>query len=69
MGALVPVCLADFFAIKALAFLAFAAVVYLYWTSLREKREQRRDRQWLENRRRELKEKTASQAEHPPRAR
>ena len=65
MGALVPVCLADFFAIKAMAFLACALIAYLYWTGLREKREQRRERLWLENKRRELKEKVAKQAEPP----
>lgn len=56
----IPVCLAEFFAVKALALLALALVVYLYWTVFKEKRDRRRETEWLENRRRELKEK----AEH-----
>ena len=69
MGALIPICLAEMFAIKALAVLALGIVAYLYWTGLREKREQRRDRRWLEDKRREIKEKAASRAEEPPHAR
>ena len=65
MGALVPVSLADFFAIKALAFLAFVIVVYLYWTGLREKLEQRRHRRWLEDKRREIKEKAVREVPPP----
>jgi membrane protein implicated in regulation of membrane protease activity len=55
------------FGIKVLAFLACVLVVYLYWTSLRERLEKRRQRRWLEDKRRELKEKAARKAE-PPRA-
>ena len=55
----VPVCLADFFAIKALALVALALVAYLFWMGFMEKLNQRRERQWLEARRRELKEKSA----------
>lgn len=60
MGYCIPVCLADFFAIKALALAALGLVVFLYWTGFKERRNQRRERRWLEDRRRELKEKTAS---------
>ena len=49
-----PVCLADFFAIKAMAAVAVGVVVYLYWSGFQEKRAQRRDREWLENKRREI---------------
>lgn len=66
MHALIPICLADFFAIKALAVLVLGLVAYLYWTGLREKREQRRDRRWLETKRREIKERAARKAEQLP---
>jgi hypothetical protein len=59
MGDRFPICLADFFAIKVVALLALGMVVFLYWSAFKEKRERRRERQWLENRRRELKEKMA----------
>jgi cbb3-type cytochrome oxidase subunit 3 len=62
MGYRIPICLADFLAIKALALLALAVVAYLYWTSFKEKRLRRREREWLEARRRELKEKTAGKS-------
>jgi membrane protein implicated in regulation of membrane protease activity len=65
MGAIVLIGVASTFAIKGLALLALALVVYLYWLSFREKRDQRRERQWLEDRRRELKEKTATKVEPP----
>jgi|CZKM01.1.fsa_nt_gi hypothetical protein len=58
-----PVCLAEFFAIKAMALLAVGIVVYLYWTGFQEKRAQRRDRKWLENKRRELKAKAGNKSE------
>jgi hypothetical protein len=65
MGAFVLVGLANTFAIKGLALLALGIVAYLYWLGIREKREERRRRQWLENRRRELKEKATMKAEPP----
>ena len=63
MGAHIPVCLAELFAIKALAFLMVSLIVYLYWLGVKEKRAQRREREWLENRRRELKAKAANRSE------
>lgn len=66
--ALIPVCLAEAFAIKGIAFLAVCLVAYLYWCSLKEKLARRRERQWLESRRRELRDKAASQAEPPSRS-
>ena len=65
MSEFTPFCLADFFAVKGIAFLACVLVVYLFWSGLRERREQRRRRQWLENKRRELKQKAAKQTEPP----
>jgi membrane protein implicated in regulation of membrane protease activity len=67
MGQYIPVCLADFFAIKALAFLALAVVLYLYWSSFNEKLAQRRERKWLENKRRELEARPPNKPEPPPR--
>jgi hypothetical protein len=55
----VPICLAEFLAIKGIAVLAFGLIAYLFWSGVREKRDQRRERQWLEERRRALKEKVA----------
>ncbi len=49
-----PVCLAEFLAIKGIALIGLALVAYLWWSGFKEKREQRRERAWLENRRREL---------------
>ena len=63
MGAHIPVCLAELFAIKALAFLVVSLVVYLYWSGVKEMRAQRREREWLENKRRELKAKAAHKPE------
>jgi hypothetical protein len=63
MGHYIPVCLAEFFAIKAIAFLAAGLVAYLYWTGIQEKRTQRRDREWLENKRREIKAKAGNKSE------
>ena len=60
MGQYIPICLAEFLAIKGIAALAFGLIVLLYWSGLKEKRDQRRERKWLENRRRELKAKTAN---------
>ena len=65
MGALIPVCLAEMFAVKAVALLVLGFVAYLYWTGIRDKRAQRRQRQWLEDKRRELKEKAARKVEPP----
>jgi hypothetical protein len=62
MGALTPICLADYGAIKGIALVALALVAYLYWTGFKEKRLRRREQKWLEARRRELREKEA----HPP---
>jgi hypothetical protein len=59
MGKLIPICLADFMAIKVLALVALGLVGFLYWTGFKEKRNQRRERQWLESKRRELKAKAA----------
>ena len=66
MGQSVPVCLAEFFAIKAIALLAVALVVYLYWSGVREKRAQRREREWLENKRRDLKATPSNKSKLPP---
>jgi hypothetical protein len=66
MGAHIPVYLADLFAVKALALLAVGIVVYLYWLGFQEKRAQRRDRQWLESRRRSIKAKESPKSEPPP---
>jgi hypothetical protein len=55
--------MAELFAIKALAFLVVSLIVYLYWSGVKEKRAQRREREWLENRRRELKAKAANRSE------
>jgi membrane protein implicated in regulation of membrane protease activity len=63
MDELFAVCLAEFFAIKGIAFVAFSLVVYLYWIGFKEKREQRRERQWLADKRRELKEKAETKPE------
>src|SRR5665811_567111 len=65
MGAIAPVCLADFAAIKVLALLALGLVAYLYWSGFSEKRAERRDRKWLESRRREFKEKAAAKPAPP----
>ncbi len=58
MGHYIPICLAEFFGIKAVALLAVGVIVLLYWSGLKEKRDQRRERKWLEDKRRELKAKT-----------
>jgi hypothetical protein len=63
MGQYVPICLADFLAIKGIAFLAFGLVIVLYWSGVKERRAQRRERKWLENKRRELRAKTANKSE------
>ena len=65
MGVIAPVCLAEFFAFKALALVAVGLVGYLYWLGIKEKRAQRRDREWLESKRREIKEKAARKFEPP----
>ena len=55
MGKLVAVnfvCLADYGAIKGMALVALGIIAYLYWSNLREKRELRRQRRALEQRRR-----------------
>lgn len=62
MGQYIPVCLAEFFAIKAIAFLALGLIVYLYWSGVKEKRAQRRERKWLENKRRDLRAKTGDKS-------
>jgi cbb3-type cytochrome oxidase subunit 3 len=67
MCALIRVCLADFAAIKGIAVLALVLVAYLYWANLREKRERRRERQWLEDRRRALKENADNKSSPPTR--
>jgi hypothetical protein len=65
MGHYIPICLADFFAIKAIAFLAFGVIVLLYWSGVKEKRAQRRERKWLEDKRRELREKGGNKPQDP----
>jgi hypothetical protein len=62
MGQYIPVCLAEFFAVKAIAFLALGLIVYLYWSGVKEKRAQRRERKWLENKRRDLRAKTGDKS-------
>src|ERR1039458_9784990 len=57
-----PVCLPAVLGNKAIALLAVGIVVYLYWTGFQEKRAQRRDRKWLENKRRELKAKAGNKS-------
>ena len=59
-------CLAEFFAVKAMALLALALVLYLYWSGVNEKRAQRREREWLENKRRDLKARPPNKSEAPP---
>jgi hypothetical protein len=66
MLAIAPVCLAEFFGVKVIALIALGIVVYLYWTGFKEKRTLRRDRKWLEARRRELKENAATKSAPPP---
>jgi hypothetical protein len=63
VGQYIPICLAEFLAIKGIALLAFGLVVVLYWSGVKERRAQRRERKWLENKRRELRAKTASKFE------
>ena len=66
MVAIAPVCLAEFFGIKVIALIALGIVAYLYWTGFKEKRTLRRDREWLEARRREIKAKAAKKITLPP---
>jgi hypothetical protein len=63
----IPVCMADFLAIKGIALFALALVSYLWWSAFKEKRERRRERVWLENRRRELREEAEAKAVPPHR--
>ena len=63
MGPYIPICLAEFAAIKGIAFVACGVVVYLYWSGVKEKRAQRQERKWLENRRRELRAKADNKPE------
>ena len=63
MGQYIPICLAEMFAIKAIAFLAACLMGYLLWLGLKEKLAQRRERKWIENKRRELREKAANKSE------
>ena len=67
MGTFIPVCLADFLAIKGIALIALGLVGYLWWSGFQEKRDRRREQAWLENRRRELREKAASKGAPPHR--
>jgi len=62
----IPVLLAEALALKALAVLALCLVAYLYWTSIREKLEQRRHRRWQEQRRRDYEQKLAQEQKVPP---
>ena len=66
MGVHIPICLAEFFAIKAMALVAAGVVAYLYWSAIRERLDRRRERKWLEDKRRELKAKTADESKTPP---
>ena len=68
MGSLIAVLLAEGFAVKAVAFLALCLVGYLYWTGIREKLERRRERRWLEERRRETSGKAVPKSKPPARA-
>jgi hypothetical protein len=61
MGAFITVCLADFIGVKIIAVLGALLVAYLYWLGIREKMDRRREREWLENKRRELTEKNQAQ--------
>jgi hypothetical protein len=67
MGKNIPICLADFLAIKGIALFALALVSYLCWSGCKEMLRRRRERVWLENRRRELREKTEAEADLPRR--
>jgi len=67
MGKFIPICLADFLAIKGIALIALLVVGYLWWSGFKEKRDQRRERAWLENRRRELTAESKAKAVPPPR--
>ena len=62
MDQYIPVCLAEFFAVKGIAFLVLGLIVYLYWSGIKEKRAQRREREWLANRRRELRAKAGNKS-------
>ncbi len=50
---LVPVSLADFAAIKAIALIGVLVIVFLYWDEFKEKRIRRRQQRELEERRRQ----------------
>jgi hypothetical protein len=50
--ALGSLCLAEYGAVKGLAVIALAVIVYLCWSSFQEKRERRRQRRATEQRRR-----------------
>jgi hypothetical protein len=65
MVALIPIILAEGFAVKAMAFVALCLVAYLYWTGVCEKREVRRLRQWQAEKRREAAERAARRNEPP----
>jgi hypothetical protein len=67
MGKFIPICLADFLAIKGMALIALALVGYLWWSGFKEKRDRRREQAWLENRRRELRDKSETKAVPPRR--
>jgi hypothetical protein len=62
MGKFIPISLADFLAIKGIALFALALVSYLWWSAFKEGRDRRRERAWLKNRRRELREKAEASA-------
>jgi len=66
MGLIIPVCLGEIFGLKVLALLAVSVVVYLYWTGIKEKRAERRQRKWLEDKRREIKAKAEKEKSAPP---
>ena len=53
MVGFVPICLAEFGAIKGLALLALAIVAFLYWEGFQEKRIRRREQREAEQRRRQ----------------
>ena len=67
MGKFILIGLADFIAIKGMALIALLLVGYLWWSGFKEKRDQRRERAWLEKRRRELEEESKAKAVPPPR--
>ena len=65
---MVPVLVAEYLQFKVMASLVVCLMLYLVWVGIREKLAERQERRWLENKRRELREKEAQRREglEPP---